>query len=246
MVGRTHHPAGVALEGKTLPPGFRKAWPEAVVAWKHSTGPWLTIQVLGPVAAVAWRVRPTYAVWPHEVTLFGESCSDADLNLAEARAFAEQLIETGPSEAVADAMTSARERNRINTANRYARKKAHKPPSSREMMELARDAVAKVTGIKRDKSDGGVVKVPQGRPANKTPEQIAHEAEVDKMRRGFLVEKLREAKFDEADCVAYAKGANPMKVLNWFPTPAGTAALREVEATVKMLTDPPAQSGEAA
>ncbi len=251
-----NHPVGLLLTAANRPSGFRRAWPEVVACWKHPTGVWLTIQCLGPVAAVAWRMRPTYAVWPHDVKLF-DSSLDVAVNIQEAQEYAESLMVAGPVESVVKALEFSREKNRANAADRYARKKAERGPSKRDFKTMAREAIANVIGGKAGAALKAAIPavvvpktLPRGRPKSKTAAQEAYEAEVTRRRRKMLADAAKDAGLPAADCEKYRNlGVGPgdsMTVMAWLQTQAGQDARHNANLLIEMEILPPEQEGEAA
>src|SRR5579864_4289993 len=104
------------LSGDKRPSGFQKAWPEVIACWKHESGVWLVMQRFGHAVCLNWRVRPTYAVWPHDVMILDES-DDIKTNTLNAISQAEALLALGPGLGVTDARETAKSNARVRQRN---------------------------------------------------------------------------------------------------------------------------------
>lgn len=231
------------LTGEKRPSGFQKAWPEVIACWKHETGNWLCLQRFGHAVSLAWRIRPTYAVWPHDVLILDET-DDIKTNTMNAISQAEALLALGPGPNVTDAKATAKVNDRVRQRTRYAKKKAKQGPTKRDLNREAREALAHVIGgaagkallenyIEGESATPAAPARKSGRPRIEDVEKAAKASEAKGQRiRDLVAPHAMRAGIPADDVENYrTRGASgkggKYVVTAWLGTDAGKAALLE-------------------
>lgn len=241
-------PADRPLTGAAIPPGLKAAWPRVVACWITETGAALMVHRIGGTAAIVWRGRAHWAVWPHEVLALDT------LDDSEAFEQAAALLAMGEPEEVTHARESMKAKARDRSAAAYRKKKEQRGPSQRDFAGAARDALAsalKRAGLdisKLVKEDLAADSAQHVQDASKsTPAPARSTAEAPKVGRPTIAsQEAKTAKAETERLAALQKYRGPLidsglfaadmverflagkperDCVRWLMSPAGKAAV---------------------